>query len=48
MTYYYGLEKSPDNLNDYLKRMFQKNEYSRAETPTKTVYVNYPLYRYSH
>lgn len=40
MTYIYGLEKSPDNLNDYLNRMFERGEYSRSISPVKTITIN--------
>lgn len=40
MTYRYGLGKVPDNMSDYLNKMFERGEYSRAETPQKTITVN--------
>lgn len=40
MTYIYSLEKSPDNMKDYLNKMFQRDEYSRAHEPHKAIQIN--------
>lgn len=38
MTYRYGLEPAPDNMTDYLNKMFERGEYSKAKNSRETIY----------